>query len=150
MKNNPDPAYGTYQIQISGTKGVCEQLSADDFCFQTDAKGNCIKESAVMVLFSPGSDKKYGSCLANNGAVPDIRQYGMCTNPSYLTLAVQKIAPANMYLNNTLPNFGCNHQLYEGCILQLPVLRRLWIIKLHKGNIGNKHKQNCMLQWRRL
>jgi hypothetical protein len=106
MKNNPDPAYGTYQIQISGTKGVCEQLSADDFCFQTDAKGNCIKESAVMVLFSPGSDKKYGSCLANNGAVPDIRQYGMCTNPSYLTLAVQKIAPANMYLNNTLPNLG--------------------------------------------
>ena len=103
---NSDPSYSTYQIQISGTKGVCENLTQGDFCLETGANGKCAKEALTMVLLNPGPDKKYGNCTAANGATPDVRQYGMCENPSYVNLAVQVIAPDNLYFPNDTNNFG--------------------------------------------
>jgi hypothetical protein len=103
---NSDPSYSTYQIQISGTKGVCENLTQGDFCLETGANGKCAKEALTMVLLNPGPDKKYGNCTASNGATPDVRQYGMCENPSYVNLAVQVIAPDNLYFPNDTANLG--------------------------------------------
>ncbi|MCX6774205.1 MAG: hypothetical protein NTY68_04400 [Candidatus Micrarchaeota archaeon] len=102
IEHNNIPAYGTYEIQLSGPKGPCEGLSANDFCFATDSNGNCVKEAVAMVLLNSGSDGNYGSCKASaTGAMPELRDYGVCENPSYVNLAVQKISSATQYFNAT-------------------------------------------------
>jgi hypothetical protein len=105
--NNFGTTYGgTF---TAGDKGSspCDKLTAEDFCFGRLNGSVCMdKESLVMVLYSPGPDNQYGNCKATNGYSPDVREYGMCENPSYVNLAVQMIAPDRLYFSSDANSTG--------------------------------------------